>query len=70
MDNEKRSNALFHIGLFAGAVALLATVVAHHFDDGMIHFMAMAGVYVFGVNAVLLLGYELQEWTSSLLRRS
>ena len=70
MESEDKSNALFRIGLFAGSVALLAAGVAHHFDEGIVYFLAMASAYVFGVNAILLLGYELQERTSGLLRRS
>ena len=69
MDSETRSNALIRIGLFTGAAALAAAGIAQQFDHGVVHFLAIAGAYVFGVNAVLLLGYEFQERTHGLLRR-
>ena len=70
MDSETDPNALIHIGLFAGAAALLAAGLAHQVDGGVVHFIALACAYVFGVNAVLLLGYELQERTMGMFRRS
>ena len=70
MDSEIDPNALIHIGLCTGAAALLAAGLAHQVDTGIVHFLAMAGVYVFGVNSVLLLGYELQERAAGHLKRT
>ena len=70
MDSDTDPNALIRIGLCTGAAALIAAALAHEFDEGLFHVLAMAAVYVFGVNSILLLGYELQERTVGLFNRS
>ena len=70
MESDSDPNALIRIGMATGAAALLAAAAALATEDGLWHFLAVAGMYVFGVNSILLLGYELQERATDLLRRT
>ena len=60
---------MVYIGIFAALAALLAGVTANALDQGILRFFALSAVYVFGINAVLLLGYEAQERASLVLKR-
>ncbi len=64
MNTEPDPNTLIYIGIFAALTALGGASVAHVLDDGVLRLAALAVTYIFGVNAVVLLGYELQQRTA------
>ena len=70
MNSESAPNTkLVYIGIFAAMVAAMAAGAANWLDQGFFQYAALGAVYIFGINAVLLLGYELQERASLALRR-
>ena len=70
MNEETAQNSLIYIGLFAAVIALLGATTTQWLDEGWLRVIAMAVTYIFGINAILLLGYEAQERASDLMRRT
>ena len=70
MNEDSHSYVLVQIGLFSAMVAILVGMATYQLDSGLLKVLSIGITYVFGINAILLLGYEIQERASGLLGRS